>query len=184
MSVKSESEVAQSCPTLCDPRDGSPSGSPVPGILRQEHWSGLLRELYRSKLNILKVPKVCKWLILSFRDHFFFTFYRIFPMISHNNLHLNLQPHPLLCYRPEFSTQSDGSEVITFLIAMWTSIQIHYQNFSIVLGSLAQLDFWYRHSVSLHHHLIPWKLLASELITGLPASTFKYIYWLQSDYSS
>ena len=24
----------QSCPTLCDPIDGSPSGSPVPGILR------------------------------------------------------------------------------------------------------------------------------------------------------
>ena len=24
----------QLCPTLCDPRDGSPSGSPVPGILQ------------------------------------------------------------------------------------------------------------------------------------------------------
>src|SRR5574341_1346730 len=24
----------QSCPTLCDPMDGSPSGSPVPGILQ------------------------------------------------------------------------------------------------------------------------------------------------------
>ena len=23
----------QSCPTLCDPRDGNPPGSPVPGIL-------------------------------------------------------------------------------------------------------------------------------------------------------
>ena len=31
----------QSCPTLCDPVDGSPPGSPVPGILQQEHWSGL-----------------------------------------------------------------------------------------------------------------------------------------------
>ena len=28
----------QLCPTLCDPVDGSPPGSPVPGIL---HWSGL-----------------------------------------------------------------------------------------------------------------------------------------------
>ena len=27
-------------PTLCDPRDGSPPGSPV-GFSRQEHWSGL-----------------------------------------------------------------------------------------------------------------------------------------------
>ena len=31
----------QSCPTLCDPIDGSPPGSPVPGILQQEYWSGL-----------------------------------------------------------------------------------------------------------------------------------------------
>ena len=30
----------QLCPTLCDPTDGSPPGSPVPGIL-QEHWSEL-----------------------------------------------------------------------------------------------------------------------------------------------
>ena len=28
------SESLQSCPTLCDPIDGSPSGSPVPGILQ------------------------------------------------------------------------------------------------------------------------------------------------------
>ena len=27
-------KLVQSCPTLCDPRDGSPPGSPVPGILQ------------------------------------------------------------------------------------------------------------------------------------------------------
>ena len=32
--VKSESESAQSCPTLCDPIDGSPPGSPVHGIFQ------------------------------------------------------------------------------------------------------------------------------------------------------
>ena len=26
-------KLLQSCPTLCDPTDGSPPGSPVPGIL-------------------------------------------------------------------------------------------------------------------------------------------------------
>ena len=31
----------QSCPTLCDPMDGSPQGSPVPGILQARTWSGL-----------------------------------------------------------------------------------------------------------------------------------------------
>ena len=33
----------QSCPTLCDPIDGSPSGSPIPGILqaRTLEWVAL-----------------------------------------------------------------------------------------------------------------------------------------------
>ena len=31
----------QSCPTLYDPIDGSPAGSPSLGFSRQEHWSGL-----------------------------------------------------------------------------------------------------------------------------------------------
>ena len=32
----------QSCPTLCDPIDGSPPGSPIPGIFQaKEYWSGV-----------------------------------------------------------------------------------------------------------------------------------------------
>ena len=31
----------QLCPILCDPRDGSPPGSPSLGFSRQEHWWGL-----------------------------------------------------------------------------------------------------------------------------------------------
>ena len=34
MKVKSESEVVKSCLTLCDPIDGSPPGSSVPGIFQ------------------------------------------------------------------------------------------------------------------------------------------------------
>ena len=34
MKVKSESEVAQSCPTLLDPMDCSPSGSSIHGIFQ------------------------------------------------------------------------------------------------------------------------------------------------------
>jgi len=30
----------QCCPTLCDPIDGSPPGSPSLGFSRQEPWSG------------------------------------------------------------------------------------------------------------------------------------------------
>ena len=32
--VAAAAKSLQSCPTLCDPRDGSPPGSPVPGILQ------------------------------------------------------------------------------------------------------------------------------------------------------
>ena len=41
MKVKSESEVAQSCPTLSDPMDCSLPGSSAMGFSRQEYWSGV-----------------------------------------------------------------------------------------------------------------------------------------------
>ena len=60
MTVKSESEVAQSCPTLSDPMDCSPPGSSVHRFSRQEYWSGvplaspppLLKQL-KSKVSLL-----------------------------------------------------------------------------------------------------------------------------------
>ena len=39
--IAATAKSLQSCPTLCDPIDGSLPGSPIPGILQQEHWSGL-----------------------------------------------------------------------------------------------------------------------------------------------
>ena len=41
MKVKSESEVAQSCPTLSDPMDCSLPGSSVHGFSKQEYWGGV-----------------------------------------------------------------------------------------------------------------------------------------------
>ena len=32
--IAATAKLLQSCPTLCDPTDGSPPGSPVPGILQ------------------------------------------------------------------------------------------------------------------------------------------------------
>ena len=37
----SESEVAQSCPTLCDPGTVAHQAPPSMGFTRQEYWSGL-----------------------------------------------------------------------------------------------------------------------------------------------
>ena len=59
MKVKSESEVAQSCPTLSDPMDCSPPGSPSLGFSRQEYWSWVplpsllyvVRAKFKNKFN-------------------------------------------------------------------------------------------------------------------------------------
>ena len=51
----------QSCPTLCNPIDGSPPGSPSLGFSRQEHWSGLpcpspMHESEKSKRSRSVIP--------------------------------------------------------------------------------------------------------------------------------
>ena len=38
---ESESEIAQSCLTLCEPMDCSLPGSSIHKILREEYWSGV-----------------------------------------------------------------------------------------------------------------------------------------------
>ena len=39
--IETKSEVTQSCPTLCDPRDCSLQAPLSMGFSRQEYWSGL-----------------------------------------------------------------------------------------------------------------------------------------------
>ena len=65
----------QSCPTLCDPRDGSPPGSPVPGILQartlEEELKSLLMRVKEEsekvgvKLNIRKMKIMASGPIIS-----------------------------------------------------------------------------------------------------------------------
>ena len=59
--VKSESEVSQSCPTLCDPIDGSPPGSPVPGILqaRTLEWVAIsFSNAWKWKVKVKSLSRV------------------------------------------------------------------------------------------------------------------------------
>ena len=57
----------QSCPTLCDPRDGSPPGSPVPGILQaralewgaisfSNAWKWKVKAKLLSRVRLLATP--------------------------------------------------------------------------------------------------------------------------------
>ena len=56
----------QSCPTLCDPIDGSPSGSPVPGILqaRTLEWVAIsFSNAWKWKVKVKSLSRV--WLLAT-----------------------------------------------------------------------------------------------------------------------
>ena len=56
----------QSCPTLCDPRDGSPPGSPVPGILqaRTLEWVAIsFSNAWKWKVKVKLLSRV--WLLAT-----------------------------------------------------------------------------------------------------------------------
>jgi len=57
MKMKSESEVAQLCPTLSDPMDCSLTGSSLSmGFSRQEYWSGVPYCLKKNKKISRDIP--------------------------------------------------------------------------------------------------------------------------------
>ena len=88
--VKSESEVAQSSPTLRDPRDSSLPGSSVHGILqaRALEWAAMPSPTYYTtacKNHLNSVPKG-RWVIkgqsyIDTKDHIRFHLYGIFTII-------------------------------------------------------------------------------------------------------
>ena len=56
----------QSCPTLCDPIDGSPPGSPVPGILqaRTLEWAAIsFSNAWKWKIKVKSLSRV--WLLAT-----------------------------------------------------------------------------------------------------------------------
>ena len=67
MKVKSESEVAQSCPTLRDPMDCSPPGSSVHGIsqARVLEWVAIAFSVLRIDPLILRNRKLTGWFVLG-----------------------------------------------------------------------------------------------------------------------
>ena len=58
-------ELLQSCPTPCDPIDGSPPGSPAPGFSRQEHWSGVPLPSSENELDYLIYPNILLFHLLN-----------------------------------------------------------------------------------------------------------------------
>ena len=64
MKVKSESEVAQLCPTLCDPMDYSLPGSSVHGIFQARvlEWGAIAFSIlkpHEDKMNFKSLGRMC-----------------------------------------------------------------------------------------------------------------------------
>ena len=58
----------QSCPTLCDPIDGSPPASPVPGILqaRTLEWVPIsFSNAWKWKVKVKSLSRVLAWLLAT-----------------------------------------------------------------------------------------------------------------------
>ena len=68
----------QSCPTLCDPMDGSPPGSSIPGILqaRMLEWVAIsFSNAYIIAKSLQSCPtlqaRVLQWVAISFSNETF-----------------------------------------------------------------------------------------------------------------
>ena len=64
--LKAAAKSPQSCPTLCNPRDGSPPGSPVPGILqaRTLEWVAIsFSSAWKWKVKVKSLS--CVWLLAT-----------------------------------------------------------------------------------------------------------------------
>ena len=76
MKVKSESEVAQSFPTLCDPMDSSLSGSSAPGIFQARvlEWGAIAF----SDIHLISIIFSLKILYCEILKEYFLPFYKVF----------------------------------------------------------------------------------------------------------
>ena len=78
MKVKSESEVAQLCPTLCDPMDCSPPGSSTHGIFQARvlEWGAIAFSMNILKRGYLQAKGL--WINFVFFYGIFFFPYTVF----------------------------------------------------------------------------------------------------------
>ena len=66
LSTAAAAKSLQSCPTLCDPRDGSPPGSPIPGTLqaRTLEWVAIsFSNAWKWKVKVKSLS--CVWLLAT-----------------------------------------------------------------------------------------------------------------------
>ena len=97
----------QSCPTLCDPVDGSPPGSPVPGILQARTLEWVATSFSNAWKWKVKVKSLSRWFstVSSFAQ--ILSWVRVLPSVSvtpfkslfRNSRHFSTWPELFSCCR-------------------------------------------------------------------------------------
>ena len=105
MKVKSESEVAQSCPTLSNPMDCSPLGSSVHGIFQ---------------------ARVLEWGAIAFSDMYSFTYILIY-MCDFSFAYIRISEHFDIYYQIlPFQITPRASDGTTWKAHYYSDIVFHY----------------------------------------------------------
>ena len=122
----------QSCPTLCDPRDSSPPGSPIPGILQartlewvaisfSNAWKWKVKVKALSHVRLLATPWTAAYQLPKFIK--LYTWHRWILLCVNNITLVNKTGHLLhhlctlsQCFESEFLIVEDSS---LYLYALW-----------------------------------------------------------------
>ena len=104
----------QSCPTLCNPKDGSPPGSPVPGILQ---------------------ARILEWIAISFSQMMLRTYFSSCRCMWHSYTCAELQlPH----LSPIIFPHSEFREMLSY-ISLWKFCCFIFHTF---VSDLCQINFF------------------------------------------
>ena len=100
MKVKSESEVTQLCPTLCDPMDCSPPGSSVHGIFQARvlEWGAIAFSDLSAYHGIITVSNFFRGYVRNLELWQMIVFFKLIYLILTTTLSWKCDPNPHLTH--------------------------------------------------------------------------------------
>ena len=109
MKVKSEREVAQSCPTFSDPMDYSLPGSSIHGIFQARllEWGAIAFSIRDEQLSIFQQKEIqCNRLHVSLKNNKEFCKNICISLFAYNSVYIGcrVQKIPMPCYFQYLST--------------------------------------------------------------------------------
>ena len=144
MKVKSESEVAQSCPTLSDPMDCSPPGSSVHGIFQGGvlEWGAIaFSKIARGDINNLRYADDTI-LMAESEEELKSLLMKVKEESEKVGLKLNIWKTKIMAYGPITSWQIDGEtvETVSDFYFFWTPKSLQMMTAAMKLKDACYLE--------------------------------------------